>query len=1259
MKLLLASRSGQLCALIFAIVSLTVTPAAHAQAANLSSTLVSFSNTGIGATSPAKTVTLSNSSATALRITSISVTADYIQTNNCGTSLAGRGSCTINISFKPLATGFRIGILTVRDNAAFGQQQAILLGTGIVSATVSPTSLAFGNQAVGTSSAAQNVTVHNNQSSAFAVTATASGDFTATNNCGASLASNASCTIGVVFKPSAIGARTGSLSVTAGSSVQAVSLTGTGTGPTLSSIAITPAAPTVAKGSTLQFTATGTYSDGTISNITASATWTSNATGVATVSNATGTQGLVSGVAVGSATISASLAGGVNNATVTGSTLVSVPAPAVTSIAVAPAGVTLGLNGTQQFTATASYADGTSANVTNTATWTSGTPSVVSVSSTGLAKVLIANDTAVPIFAALGGVTSATPGFVSALSTVPISCPTPTIDMKLLVVTNGKTEADFGAIKQILDFVGTPYTVLDFSATGQPGGITAAMLSDGNCHGFYQGVIFAVGGYIYTLPGMPALTSYETSFGVRQLNWFTNPTPDFGLNFTSVTVPSTSTYTASFTSAAGPVFSYANTATPLNFSGAFIYLTTPVPSTALPTGASVTPLLSDTSGNALSAVYSFPDGRQYLTQTFDSNQFLQHDLVLAYGLLNWVTKGVFLGDYHVYAAGQVDDFFINDAEWKPGTPCTDPTTHDRTTSDASFLSNFRLTSTDMTQLVTWQNSLQTDPLLNGFKLTLAFNGVGTTGNKDWTGLATSGRTADSLITGLPLYQAPFHWISHTYDHPGTLNGLHKSDALGDPDTPQVDSIDLEILTNLFVANGTGQNLDTDPSDTTAPAGVVPLRFTDFNPINLVSPGVTGLNDPNVPGYLFADGIRYVVSDTSVLGQPNNGPNPSPNVGIVNTFANGIYEVPRYPNDVYYNAANWADDQAEFHCIYGPVPGPAQPPFDSYNAAQVLDFTSSQFVINMLKGDMDPQMFHQPNLHFSDNAASLGLTGTHVSSLISDTYNQTFAKYKALYKLPVKSLTLDQLGVAMQGRNAYNLAGVTGSMIGVGGPNPTITISAPAGAATIPVTGLNSAGAESYGGKFISHIPVGAGQTVSVAMPPSTIVNLSGVYNVNGIATVGTLPIGGGFDNDGYAYNASLLGTSANYQNLAFPLGPANAPDAVSSATVPVAAGQYSKLYLLAAGVNGPQANQAIVVTYTDGTTSTFTQSFSDWAYPLNNPGETLVTATASRIGPSGAVTTPAVNVFGYTFALAAGKTPASVKLPTNRNLVVLGIGWGN
>ena len=174
----------------------------------------------------------------------------------------------------------------------------------------------------------------------------------------------------------------------------------------------------------------------------------------------------------------------------------------------------------------------------------------------------------------------------------------------------------------------------------------------------------------------------------------------------------------------------------------------------------------------------------------------------------------------------------------------------------------------------------------------------------------------------------------------------------------------------------------------------------------------------------------------------------------------------------------------------------------------------------------------------------------------------------------------------------------------------------------------------------------------------TVVSLSSYFNVYGIVTSGTAPANGGFDNDGYAYNSSLLGTSLSYQGLVFTLGAANVPDAVDSQTIPVTPGQYSELFLLGAAVNGSQANQTIVVTYTDNSTSTFTQSFSDWAHPQGYSGEAVVAATASRIGPGGIVNNTAVNAYGYTFALTAGKSVSSVKLPSNRNVVFLGMGLG-
>ena len=825
---------------------------------------------------------------------------------------------------------------------------------------------------------------------------------------------------------------------------------------TFTSISITPTSVTLPLNGTKQYVATGHYSNGTTANLTSLVTWSSSAPAVS-VSSA----GLATVLSGNSTVVSVTAKYG----TITSNTSSITVPPVLTSLAITPASISVGLGAQQQYAATGTYSSGTTQNLTSAVTWTSANPSLVSITAGGLAQVLGTSTSAISITAKSGTITSNV-AWVSALASLPHVCPSPTIDMKLLVVTNGQSEADLPAILQILKYVGEPYALFDFKAT--PGGITPALLSDGVCHGYYQGVIFAIGGYIYSLPGMATLTSYEQTFHVRQLNWYAYPGTDFGFQAPTGSIASTTPYQGTYTSAGAAVFPYLNTSTPLQISSASVYLALP---NTPPAGTTVTPLVIDSAGNALALDYNFGDGREYLTQTFDSNQYLTHDLVLAYGLLNWVTQGVYLGQYHVYAAAQVDDFFINDSEWIPGTPCTDPITNDRTPPDSSTLPTYRLTSADMASLVSWQSGIQSDPLLSSFELTLAFNGVGTTGNTDWTGVSTPGAANDDLTVNAQSYQQYFHWITHTYDHPGTLNGLHKSDVNGDPNTPKVDSIDLEILTNQYVANGTGLNLDLDQSDTVATIGL-----TDFNPANAVTPGVTGLNDINVPTYLYQDGIRYVVSDSSVANTTNppnnNGANPSPNVGIVNSFQPGIYEVPRHPNDVFYNAATWDDDDAEFLCIYN---NPAVPPYSTFTAAQILDYVSTTFVNNMLLGDEDPQMFHQPNLHDYDGAGD---------SLISDTYNQTFSKYEALYNLPVLSLTLDQLGQSMQARNGYNLSGVTASLVGASGARQivlTMPASSTVPSVSVPVTGLASTGSETYGSVNISHITLAPGQSLTLPL----------------------------------------------------------------------------------------------------------------------------------------------------------------------------------
>src|SRR5207245_10949802 len=77
-------------------------------------------------------------------------------------------------------------------------------------------------------------------------------------------------------------------------------------------------------------------------------------------------------------------------------------------------------------------------------------------------------------------------------------------------------------------------------------------------------------------------------------------------------------------------------------------------------GTRTTVVLGGAAGHALALVRNFADGRQVLSMTFDGNFFLVHSLALAYGLVNWTTNGLFVGERHIYVTPQNDDVFIDD-----------------------------------------------------------------------------------------------------------------------------------------------------------------------------------------------------------------------------------------------------------------------------------------------------------------------------------------------------------------------------------------------------------------------------------------------------------------------------------------------------------------------------------------------------------------------------------------------------------------------
>jgi hypothetical protein len=200
---------------------------------------LTFSATGVGGTSPSKTVTITNKSAGTVTINTISASDNYAAggsgSSPCGGPLAKSAKCTLSVTFTPSDTGSVKGAVAVATSGAGSPQIFGVSGTGEIPVTLSPTSLSFGTQGIGTSSAPKTVTLTNNSGATLTISSiVASGDFSAvpsgTAPCGATVADAASCTFSVTFTPNVKGAISGAATVNHSAPLgpAVIKLTGTG-----------------------------------------------------------------------------------------------------------------------------------------------------------------------------------------------------------------------------------------------------------------------------------------------------------------------------------------------------------------------------------------------------------------------------------------------------------------------------------------------------------------------------------------------------------------------------------------------------------------------------------------------------------------------------------------------------------------------------------------------------------------------------------------------------------------------------------------------------------------------------------------------------------------------------------------------------------------------------------------------------------------------------------------------------------------------
>jgi hypothetical protein len=320
------------------------------------------------------------------------------------------------------------------------------------------------------------------------------------------------------------------------------------------------------------------------------------------------------------------------------------------------------------------------------------------------------------------------------------------IDMKVLLLGASGGEPSFLGWQAQLRREGVPFDQLVATPGHAP--ITAATLSQTLAGGIdearYQAVIVATGGLprcdengcasALAPEEWTALATFEQTFHVRQLTAYTFPGPDYGLSWPTSSGPLDGDETT-LTAAGQAVFPYLQGTVKIG-AGTWGYGAAPLE------GATFSTLLTDASGASLVGVFTHPDGREEMVQTFDSNQFQLHSQLLRHGQLAWVTRGTFFGDQRNYLELHIDDVFLPDDIW-------DPTTH---TTNFNPEAAVRMTPTDVATAVAWSRT-------TGLRLDSLYNGGGS------VAYAAEHGGVDPLLSAFQADRATFGWVNHTYDHP--------------------------------------------------------------------------------------------------------------------------------------------------------------------------------------------------------------------------------------------------------------------------------------------------------------------------------------------------------------------------------------------------------------------------------------------------------------------------------------------------------------
>jgi hypothetical protein len=690
---------------------------------------------------------------------------------------------------------------------------------------------------------------------------------------------------------------------------------------------------------------------------------------------------------------------------------------------------------------------------------------------------------------------------------------TTAVAMKILVLAADGSEGSYQSITTFLDQIGVPYqAILVGTLTPDTVGnrLSNLALSDPvTGHGLYQGIIETNSTFGVCNPTCTNLLSaldwakldnYAAQFHVRVVSYYTYPEAKWGLT----QVGSGAVYTAgnplnvNLTAAGAAVFSYINSTNPVAVAGSstdgiFVYKANPTAAA----GETTTPIL--TAGpNTVGVTHTTSDGRETMYLKFDNYPTLLHSLALSYGVINWVTKGVFLGSRQIYFNPQDDDLLMGTRLYAPTLP--------QCPNDPSC-PYIRGTRTDMQSLANWQAVKHQDPQFPDLFTTFAIVGIGST---------YLPANQDTLPQAMKDFSSQFGWISHTWSHPDFDCYTLTNKGVCVPAT--LSQSLSELGQNIAYITSLGLSLDTT---------------------GLVTPFEGGLDNAALLQAAAQKGITAIVSSSDP---------PSPGVGIVSTLAPSVLLIPRRGTNLYW------DVDSPLPGVYGSLPdeynnnfGPKglNPVFTTNQTySQIIDNESTVLLqSSLLRYELYPIGFHTSN--------SIAYDGVH--SLMSDLFDAMIQKYKRIYTLPVHTLGMKEIAPLLLNRASYNASGVTGIYT----PGVSIVLNT-VKAATIPITGACSqVSCPTYGGQLQDSIMMAANSTVTLPLGGGATVELSSV-SLNPASVTGGAPSTGTVSLTGAAPTGGIaVALSSNSAAAVLPAtvivgaGSSTATFTLTTKTVPV------------------------------------------------------------------------------------------------------------